>query len=309
MRFFGSDVLYQILQLKFSFSGGKFGIPKLACVAMYIKSITEFLYFLPGTKTPIKEIHFIDKTDDLLELAIETYQIAVIDPKYLDEKLVVERLDDLSKTGSQSKYPRGISSSSNFVPGEQQYQNPYSPAPQHSSPTCEHFTTTPNVQVHTNIPKSPYRKYIRFEGRAEHFNMNRLRVLVYTEDLTKVNNVDILVSTENFQNPGLGVLSKAILDKAGDKYRKEHAKLFMAKKKSNSKMIIQTNAGQLSFKVVLHAVIDKFPNIFPSDYHLDQLRKMTYDLLKSADEKKVKKKQNTLSVALPLIGTGKFLNH
>ncbi|XP_061194887.1 protein mono-ADP-ribosyltransferase PARP14-like isoform X2 [Saccostrea echinata] len=286
-------------------SGKIFGIPNIASAAMYVKSVMEYRNFLLG-KNSIKEIHFIDKKDDMIELVIDTYEIALLNSGYLEEKSVMMRLNDQEKHLGQIRYPNKSSNTypSNCVPGQQQCPNPYNsipstvPMPQ---PDFKQFQYP--LQSNPYTPSIANIRHINSSGGTEIFELNNLNVLIYTEDLTKIHNIDILVSTENAQVPGNGKLAKAILEKAGNSYQKEHTKLFSGKKKRNTTEVLQTSAGCLSFKLVLHAIIEKFPDDLPSDFYLQQLWDTTLNILNAANTKKVKRKK-LLSIALSLLGTG-----
>ncbi|XP_062613013.1 uncharacterized protein LOC134274799 [Saccostrea cucullata] len=366
-------------------SGKIFRIPNIAAAAMYVKSVMEYQNFLGKTKNSIKEIHFIDKNDDMIGLVIDTYQIALDNSGYIEENSVMMRLKDLQKFQGPAKYPTDFSSScpSNFMPGQQHFSIPYTtstvvsypsnalpiliypgnpthvppypsnptpvppypnnpapvhpypsnPAPVHpypSNPAPVHPYPSNPAPVHpypsNPAPVHPYPSnptqphmppqsshkmsnwiHLNSNGGTEIFEVNNLCVLIYTEDLTKIQNVDILVSTENAKVPGNGQLAKAILEKAGKPYQKEHAKLFSGKKKRNTTEVLQTGAGHLGFKIVLHAIIDKFPDDLPSGFYQQQLWDTTLKILNAANKEKVKKKK-LFSIALSLLGTGSIQN-
>ena len=62
--------------------------------------------------------------------------------------------------------------------------------------------------------------------------INNIKVLIYKYDIVNVCNVDIIVLTENQQVAGNGKLAKAILQKAGVRYRTEHTKLHSSQKRN-----------------------------------------------------------------------------
>lgn len=318
--------------------GNPFGIPKIACSAMYVKAIKEFVEFLPGMKSKLKEIQFFDKSSEMTQLVYNTYQMTNgAGERYLSHESVLMRAcQSPASTTQTSHHNRSHSTNPSFNHGQhaQHFQTPYgqagnyqpppltypsssnswsqsnipAAAPSCVQPTPLKYPTSSNSWPQSNIPAAapPYVPsnwtYIGNVSGADTFNINQIQVLIYTGELPKLNNVDILVSTENSRVPGNGKLAKAIFQKAGKEYQKEHAKLFSGKKKINNGEILQTGAGLLHFKVVLHAIIDKFPNASPTPYHLNELYQTTLNLLDTAN-KKVKKKQ-LLTIALPLLGAG-----
>ena len=62
--------------------------------------------------------------------------------------------------------------------------------------------------------------------------INNIKVLIYKYDIVNVCNVDIIVLTENQQVAGNGKLAKAIIQKAGVRYRTEHTKLHSSQKRN-----------------------------------------------------------------------------
>lgn len=308
---------------------------------MYVKAIKEFVEFLPGMKSKLKEIQFFDKSSEMTQLVYNTYQMTNgAGERYLSHESVLMRACQSPASTTQTSHHNGSHSTNpSFNHGQhvQHFQTPYgqagnyqpppltypsssnswsqsnipAAAPSCVQPTPLKYPTSSNSWPQSNIPAAapPYVPsnwtYIGNVGGADTFNINRIQVLIYTGELPELNNVDILVSTENSRVPGNGKLAKAIFQKAGKEYQKEHAKLFSGKKKINNGEILQTGAGLLHFKVVLHAIIDKFPNASPTPYHLNELYQTTLNLLDTAN-KKVKKKQ-LLTIALPLLGAGKCL--
>lgn len=282
---------------------------------MYVKAIKEFVEFLPGMKTNLKEIQFFDKSSEMTQLVYNSYQMANGEgERHLSpESVLMQVYQSPTYTKPTSHNNGSHSTNPSFNPGQhvQHFPNPYDPAGNYQSqPSPLTYPSSSNFSPQSKTPAAATPcvpsnwTYIDNVGGADTFNINTLDVLIYTNNLPYLNNVDILVSTENSQAPGKGKLAKAILQKAGEKYRKEHEKLFSGKKKLNNGEIKQTGAGQLHYKVVLHAIIDRFPNASPAQHHLDMLYKTTLHLLDIANKKKEKKKQ-MLTIALPLLGAGK----
>lgn len=281
---------------------------------MYVKAIKEFVEFLPGMKSKLEEIQFFDKSSEMTQLVYNTYQMTNgAGERYLSHESVLMRACQSPASTTQTSHHNGSHSTNpSFNHGQhvQHFQTPYGQAGNYQPPPLT-YPSSSNSWSQSNIPAAappcvPSNwTYIGNVGGADTFNINRIQVLIYTGELPELNNVDILVSTENSRVPGNGKLAKAIFQKAGKEYQKEHAKLFSGKKKINNGEILQTGAGLLHFKVVLHAIIDKFPNAFPTQYHLNELYQTTLNLLDTAN-KKVKKKQ-MLTIALPLLGAGKCL--
>lgn len=282
---------------------------------MYVKAIKEFVEFLPGMKTNLKEIQFFDKSSEMTQLVYNSYQMANgAGERYLSpESVLMQVYQSPTYTKPTSHNNGSHSTNPSFNPGQhvQHFPNPYGAAGNYQPPPPPlTYPPSSNSRPPSNTPAAAI-QYVpsnwTYKGNVDEvdtFNINKLDVLIYTRDLPDLNNVDILVSTENSQEPGKGKLAKAILQKAGEKYRKEHAKLFSGKKKLHNGEIKQTGAGQLHYKVVLHAIIDRFPNASPSQHHLDMLYQTTSHLLDNANKKKEKKKQ-MLTLALPLLGAGK----
>lgn len=280
---------------------------------MLVKAIKEFVEFLPGMKTNLKEIQFFDKSDEMTQLVHNNYQMANgAGERYLSpESVLMQVYQSPTYTKPTSHNNGSHSTNPRLNPGQQHFQNPYGQASSNQpQPSPLTYQSSPNFSPQsktsaaaTRCVSSNWTCIGKIDG-ADTFNINKLHVLIYTSDLPYLNNVDILVSTENSQGPGKGKLAKAILKNAGEEYRKEHEKLFSGKKKLNNGEIKQTGAGRLHYKVVLHAIIDKFPDASPAQYHLDMLYNTTFHLLDIANKKKEKKKQ-MLTIALPLLGAGK----
>ena len=281
------------------FLGFIYGIPSFACCAMYVKAIREFVEFLPALGHPLKEIKFCDQSKEMTRLFKNVFEMSDGKPEILSEKSVMMQALNISKPHNHSFRESSESKSSSTQSGQPSYENPY---PTHLSP--------PQSSSNGFVPNSKTPSNWVFKGcqnGTATFMINSIKVLIYQYDIVDLDNVDIIVSTENQQVSGNGKLAKALLLKAGKKYQEEHAKLYSPKKR-NWTDVLQTNAGQMNCKIVLHAIIEKFPKVDPSNYHLDMLWKTTQNVLITANHKKKGKwlrEFQCLSVALPLLGTGK----
>ena len=266
---------------------------------MYVKAIREFVEFLPALGHPLKEIKFCDQSKEMTRLFKNVFEMSDGKPEILSEKSVMMQALNISKPHNHSFRESSESKSSSTQSGQPSYENPY---PTHLSP--------PQSSSNGFVPNSKTPSNWVFKGcqnGTATFMINSIKVLIYQYDIVDLDNVDIIVSTENQQVSGNGKLAKALLLKAGKKYQEEHAKLYSPKKR-NWTDVLQTNAGQMNCKIVLHAIIEKFPKVDPSNYHLDMLWKTTQNVLITANHKKKGKwlrEFQCLSVALPLLGTGK----
>ena len=269
---------------------------------MYVKAIREFVDFLPALDHPLKEIKFCDKSKEMTRLFKNVFEMSDRKPELLSEKSVMMQALNIPKPHNHSFRGSSASKSSStqFKPGQQSYENPYT---SHlSSPQSPSNGFVPNSKIPSNWV------FKGWQNGSATFMINSIKVLIYQYDIVDLCNVDIIVSTENQQVAGNGKLAKAILQKAGEKYKKEHASLHSPQKR-NWGDVLQTKAGQMNCKVVLHAIIEKFPNVDPSDNRLDMLFETTQNVLIAANKKrrgKLFKEFQYLSVALPLLGAGKY---
>uniref|UniRef100_A0A8W8MVM9 E3 ubiquitin-protein ligase n=1 Tax=Magallana gigas TaxID=29159 RepID=A0A8W8MVM9_MAGGI len=196
--------------------GNPFGIPKFACSAMYVKAIKEFVEFLPGMKSKLKEIQFFDKSSEMTQLVYNTYQMTNgAGERYLSHESVLMRACKSPASTTQTSHHNGShSTNTSFIPGQhvQHFQTPYSQAANYQPPPLT-YPSSSNSWSQSNIPAAappcvPSNwTYIGNVGGADTFNINRIQVLIYTGELPELNNVDILVSTENTRVPGNGEVS------------------------------------------------------------------------------------------------------
>ena len=271
---------------------------------MYVKAIREFVEFLPALGHPLKEIKFCDQSKEMTRLFKNVFEMSDGKPEILSEKSVMMQALNISKPHNHSFRESSESKSSSTQSGQPSYENPY---PTHLSP--------PQSSSNGFVPNSKTPSNWVFKGcqnGTATFMINSIKVLIYQYDIVDLDNVDIIVSTENQQVSGNGKLAQALLLKAGKKYQEEHAKLY-SQKKRNWTDVLQTRAGQLNCKVVLHAIIEQFPNKDPSKVHINMLRDTLRKVLENANEKKKEnwfKKFQCVSIALPLLGVGtSFIFH
>ena len=277
---------------------------------MYVKAIREFLDFLPALDYPLKEIKFCDKSKEMDSLVQNAFEISRGTPAVLLEKSVMMQAMNIPKPKKHIPFGNSARKTSEELKlGQQIFPNPYIPPPTSPSPKpCQ-------SSLNGSVPDSTTLSNWVFKGcqnGTSTFMVNNLKVLIYQYDIVNLGNVDIIVSTENQQVAGNGKLAKALLLKAGKKYQEEHAKLY-SQKKRNWTDVLQTRAGQLNCKVVLHAIIEQFPNRDPSKFHTDMLWDTLEKVLETANEKKkanLFKNFQCVSIALPLLGAGtSFIFH
>ena len=277
---------------------------------MYVKAIREFLDFLPALDYPLKEIKFCDKSKEMDSLVQNAFEISRGTPAVLLEKSVMMQAMNIPKPKKHIPFGNSARKTSDeFKLGQQIFPNPYIPPPTSPSPKpCQ-------SSLNGSIPDSTTLSNWVFKGcqnGTSTFMVNNLKVLIYQYDIVNLGNVDIIVSTENQQVAGNGKLAKALLLKAGKEYQEEHAKLY-SQKKRNWTDVLQTRAGHLNCKVVLHAIIEQFPNKDPSKFHINMLSDTLRKVLETANKKKKAnwfKDFQCVSIALPLLGAGtSFIFH
>ena len=288
---------------------GIFGVPLPMCAAMYLKGILEFSE-CKGQRRVVKEFHIIDIKDDVLDHVQKIHQsISRGKSKMLDPVHVLHKFSEgeMRATGNVNKWNQY---------GERNRSDKSQDNKNRNRHKCDSFASSLTWKPAVQATKPDYHRSKSFsEGQdveinAAQFKIGHCDIFIYTGDILALNGVDGLVSSENQSVSGSGRLASSILKAAGEKYKKEHAKL----QPPNGKYcrgVLVTTAGELSYQRVFHAITIKLSDKKSPDWKdLDILANLVYAVLQKADELvitwKVWKILRPESIAIPLLGAGNY---
>lgn len=254
---------------------------------MYIKSLLDFSEEYQEAK--VKEFHIIDNKMDMLDLISEEYEESHKNGrKYLEPKKVLERL----QIPSHKKVWKNNSA---------------------SNPSSSFRTNTRSAENGKNsIPKAEQRghtfqKYILKEiAPGEYTIGDILKVVVFTENILKLKNVDILVCAEGKDKNVSGRIAKTVLEKVTIKEKKQIQKIISGTQHYSD--VLQTNFGVDGYNMIFFAIVRRFGDGKPRHEDLKLLEKTTSTVLEKANKKRKSGRKNAhLSVAVPLLGTGRVM--
>lgn len=252
-------------------SSGIFGVPKELCAPVYVQAIVDFDF---TRKQFPQEVHFVDLSDEVLDLTCKAYQSFTEDPKLIMLKAILKKYNEKVTKENASKQAKTSEkdSSQNFC------------------------------------------RFLKHENKKAIFEMvTGVKILIYKDDLVKLKGIGTLVSAENSAFTGSGALAQSILQHAGPSYEKHHNKVRygLRDKRLHKGTVITLGAGKLDYRFVIHAIVSRFSeDVVRKDDELLDLRITTLKVLTHADclstsEKKLK---NLGKIAMPLLGAGAIRN-
>lgn len=259
---------------------------------MYIRALRDFSRdVLPRSKNKIEEFHIVDMKDEVLELIFKEYDEGhKRGGNYLEPSKVLERLGLASRNFSNT-WGQNISNFHN------------SPSKSNSS-LGSSSNTVSGASNSSNTAKCILTKTA--DGRDEFLVGEKLKVFIYQGNIMDLMNINVLVCSEGRNDRTCqGYLAKQIMDKITEKQRKAIASLFKSTTFRQFSDVLQSHLGVNHYNLILFAIIKKFPNDEMRKDDLDLLWKTTLNVLEKANKKNVQKKGKPVSVALPLLGTGR----
>ncbi|KAK3106023.1 hypothetical protein FSP39_011190 [Pinctada imbricata] len=252
-------------------SSGIFGFPKEACAWMYSKGVLDFTW--KGSHGQLKEVILVDVQDStILDMTFQYLSKISNNGATIQIKDVLKSLPkEQPLRGAEGGTARADKSERKSVKAS--------------------TNTTDRLCSHT------------MEKGADIFNFrNSVEVLVYTADIIRLPNVDILVTPESRSFKGEGILARKIAETAGKDYTKERRKLEGQPRQSGE--ILITIAGNLKFQKIFHVIMSRFDDRGPpNDTQLNQFKTLIKDVIQRANDLNVKKTK-LKSIAMPLLGTG-----
>lgn len=266
---------------------GIFGVPKKACAAMYIKALLDFLE--EYQKPKVEEFHIVDNTVDILDLICEEFEESdKKGRKYLEPKTVLERLQIRSYKTDLSK-------------------NNY------SNPSISLRTNTRGAESSNNALSNAaqcgqgFQKYTLKEIAPGEFTIGDiLKVVVITENILKLTGVDILVCAEGKEKTISWRIAKTVLERVNLKEKKHIQKLISGTQHYSD--VLQTDFGVDGYNMIFFAIVRRFGDNKPWHEDLKLLENTTSNVLEKANKrKKSGRKSAHLSVAVPLLGTGRVV--
>jgi hypothetical protein len=254
---------------------------------MYIRALRNFSANVPsGSENKIEEFHIVDIKDDILNLIFKEYDE---DRKqggdYLEPKKVTERLGLSSKNVDKavSKSQNSVNKNNSFLGRSE--------------------SLVSGAKKYSNKPKCILRDSA--DGRDEFLVGKRLKVFIYQENIIDLKNINVLVCPEGRSGTCQGYLAQQIMANIPKEQQRAITSLLQNPPRHISN-ILQSYFGVLNYGTIFFAIIRKFPNHEPREEDLDQLWYTTLNVLKKADIKGSKnRKGDPVSVAMPLLGTGK----
>jgi O-acetyl-ADP-ribose deacetylase (regulator of RNase III) len=188
--------------------------------------------------------------------------------------------------------------------------------PQVVSSTTASQKTDKDPPSDGNSPPHPCIYVGNSKGKEVFTIGGKLQVFIYRDNVVKTNGIDVLVSPENNAFTGSGALAQSILEAAGSQYRHQHQKkqqevAHRKPLKPGDIHIIQ--GGNLKYKHVLHVVVNRFSkNHPPWPIELHEFKHIlkhvfeNLDALASCNMKKSNENVRLKSIAMPLLGAGKY---
>lgn len=261
---------------------------------MYVKAITDY-----GTqkRKRLREIHIvdIDPQRGLLNLINESYHIFLKEPRNLSPKSVFQR--NCHQTGSQpaDKPAKRLSENSEFK-------------------------KVNSVDFDKVQGRQPVCKYVgrNVDGKHEFEMDKKLKVYIYRQDIVSLKNIGSLICSESSAFSGAGGLSKNIYQNASKEFRKEFDSYRTTLQRNGKRyqagqLLIMVPGGNLSYNNVVFAVVNRFdPNKLPCKSDLAELEETCLKVLNRVNElscdRKGKKTSHLKSLAMPLLGAGKYIH-
>ena len=156
----------------------------------------------------------------------------------------------------------------------------------------------------TSLPQLNQRELKKFDNRSDvrdvtYLTENKLSLKVYKGDILKLN-VDCIVNAANEDLAHGGGVAWAISRAAGQRFNEECRNYIKSNGQLNISECIRTGPGNLSYRCVLHAVGPRWGDYTEKQDCKDALRKTIINILKCADDERLK------SVAIPSISSGKL---
>ena len=282
-----------IRKLTSFFKLGIFGVPLTLCAPMYVKAITDF-----GTqkRKRLREIHIvdIDPQRGLPNLIDESYHIFLKEPRSLNPKSVFQRNSHQTGSPTALKPTKRLSANSEF----RKVNSVDFDKVQGRQPVCTY--------IGSNV-----------SGKHEFEMDKKLKVYIYKQNIVSLKNIGSLVCSENSAFSGTGGLSKNIYQNAS----KEFCKVFDncranlqrdGKRLQAGELRTMIPGGKLSYNYIVFTAVNRFdPNKRPSKYDLAELEETCFKVLNHLNNlschRKVKKSSHLESLAMPLLGAGKYI--
>lgn len=282
-----------IRKLTSFFKLGIFGVPLTLCAPMYVKAITDF-----GTqkKKRLREIHIvdIDPQRGLPNLIDESYHIFLKEPRSLNPKSVFQRNSHQTGSPTALKPTKRLSANSEF----KKVNSVDFDKVQGRQPVCTY--------IGSNV-----------SGKHEFEMDKKLKVYIYKQNIVSLKNIGSLVCSENSAFSGTGGLSKNIYQYASKEFCKEfdicRANLQRdGKHLQAGELRIMIPGGKLSYNNIVFTVVNRFdPNKLPCKSDLVVLEETCLKVLNRVNElscdRKGKKTSHLKSLAMPLLGAGKYI--
>ncbi|XP_053390228.1 uncharacterized protein LOC128553135 isoform X2 [Mercenaria mercenaria] len=258
-----SDMKLQSIALPM-ISSGLFHVPKEVCAIQYAKALKEF----SSTRSSLREIHFVDKSRDMIDIVRTTFDAMITHgkPAPFDTSKFIEQTGTAGADGSgrwktfrntARDRPKSVTKALNMNPDRD-------------------FTV--NAAYKSNSMKLTCKLEVD----------TQLEVQVYESDIVNLKDIDAVVCSEDRAGNAKGIVSRLLLKKGGDEYKQEKASRFKCQPIFGE--IITTPGGGNSYSWIMHAIIPrKDPNAIPLMY-----RKIFQEV----------ESKGYTSVAIPLLGTG-----
>lgn len=248
---------------------------------MYVKALLDFSEQYRGSS--LREFHIIDIKSDVLDFICTEYdESCKKGNKYLAPSRVIERCR--------------IQTRSTFWP----IQNV---SKKNSANYIQNGSTKPKENWRHSLNCG-----IREIGEGKYIVGGKLNVLVYTESILDLKNVNILVCAEGREAKISGRIAKTVMEKVTEAQKKQiESRLIQIKQYS---AVLQTEFGINGYKMIFFAIMRRFGDKKPRSEDFTLLENTTVKVLDAANKRKTKKGKSDLSVAIPLLGTGicyKFL--
>ncbi|XP_052772180.1 uncharacterized protein LOC128211432 [Mya arenaria] len=271
-------------------SVGQQKIPNDLCAAMYVKAVESYDLL---SYSPLKEICFIDKDENELRIIEGAFhdvlQMRKRHPSCYNRAVHIKRVSSTSNTDRYNvSSSSGQSARTNVEP--QIYESRKSCADQDPS----------NPKV-INYPywhfSKPPNKVVASKEFTCWFNKKQ-KLYVYTDNITSLRNIDMIVCNETPNGKSEGKLVKALSDKFGAGYRMSKEAKFKGKVVSGD--VIFCEAPVLSKpKWIAHAVL-----YLKKDKKNEEERQMKIaEIFTNIFEQAILK--GCKSIALPSLGSGK----
>ncbi|KAL4231077.1 hypothetical protein ACF0H5_008660 [Mactra antiquata] len=225
-------------------SSGGLGVPKELCAEMYVKAFIDFTVSGP---VGIREIHFVDKNKDIIELTCTTYEKAYENPDVLDFKNAENYPEPPAKTTTVTE-PFQVTGN---------ITRPHKPFQVTGKKTLPHkpFQVTGNkTRPHIRVPRPNFSALLQANSEKYSFTIGNLTIHVYHQSITTVQGMDGIVnSTITTLQHRCGV-AKDIATAAGDAVTQECNDYV----KANGNLQVTENfissGGNLSCTGIIHAV-------------------------------------------------------